>query len=71
MQQGCVCGVLVLNTLHCYEIDSALCAGAPMPPPPGSRQEGQAPPAQRQRTEFVLQPEDEFLEEHSGISKVH
>ncbi len=41
---------------------------APMPPPP--RPDGDEPDAKRQRTDFVLQPEDEFLERHPGAARV-
>ena len=41
---------------------------APMPPPP--RSDGDEPDAKRQRTDFVLQPEDEFLERHPGGARV-
>eukprot|EP00884_Botryococcus_braunii_P002572 jgi/Botrbrau1/12315/Bobra.0205s0013.1 len=40
---------------------------APPPPPPPSEEEREA---KRARTEFVLQPEDEFLAAHPGPSKV-
>ena len=39
-----------------------------MPPPP--RPDGDEPDAKRQRTDFVLQPEDEFLERHPGAARV-
>ena len=38
-------------------------SGAPPPAP-------EAPPAKRQRVDFVLQPEDEFLAQHPGPAKV-
>ncbi len=44
------------------------CRAAPMPPPP--RPDGDEPDAKRQRTDFVLQPEDEFLERHPGPARV-
>jgi hypothetical protein len=44
-----------------------------MPPPPGDfpPPPPTEPDAKRARTDFVLQPEEEFLEAHQGPSKVH
>ena len=42
-------------------------SGAALPPPPPS---GGEPDAKRARTDFVLQPEEEFLDAHPGQSKV-
>ncbi|BDA49786.1 Splicing factor 3A subunit 1 [Coccomyxa sp. Obi] len=42
-------------------------SGAALPPPPPS---GGEPEAKRARTDFVLQPEEEFLDAHPGQSKV-
>lgn len=42
-----------------------------MPPPPRSAPPlGEEPDAKRQRLDFKLQPEDEFLEAYPGGSKV-
>ena len=41
---------------------------APLPPPP--RSDGDEPDSKRQRTDFVLQPEDEFLERHPGAARI-
>ncbi len=47
-----------------------LCAlrAASLPPPP--RPSGDEPDAKRQRTDFVLQGEDEFLERHPGAARI-
>ena len=41
---------------------------APAPPPMPA--DGNAPGAKRQRVEFVLQPEQDFLQANTGSSKV-
>ena len=48
------------------------CAVPLLPPPPRNAPLplGEEPDAKRQRLDFKLQPEDEFLESHPGGSKV-